>query len=154
MSTAAPEELDLPVAAVYPSQRETAKILGIKESRLSRANDGAIRVSGGIRFPPQLVLELAAKYRESSLNEVAGALLEHVRANAPEHEDHIKAEIDEFFATLSSPPLDPERFLDEARRTLPRRLFEQVRRAYEEGDGGKQIALASSDAVGATRAAH
>jgi hypothetical protein len=151
MSTTAPDDLDIPVAVAYPSQRQTAKLLGIKESRLSRANGEAIKLPGGVRFPPRVVLELGAAFRQRSLNEVAGDLLEHVHQHAPDYEEHVRSEIDEFFANRSTGPLDPDRFLEEARRTLPRRLFEQVRRAYEAGEGSKQVALASTDRGPAAR---
>lgn len=126
-------EEDLPYAKVYPSQREVARMLGIRESRLSKAQAGSVTVGGrGRHYAPGVVLGLAATYRQRTLNEVAGSLMEFIRESAPDYEPWMAQQLESFFAKRTLPAVDPARFLEEARRTLPRRLFEQVRNAYSE----------------------
>jgi hypothetical protein len=93
----------------------------------------AVATGRGRHYSPTSVLTLAARYRRRTLNEVAGSLMDRTRRLAPESTDAVRAEIEKFFADRPSPAIDRDRFLDEARRSLPRRLFEQVQRAYADG---------------------
>jgi hypothetical protein len=119
-------------------------MLGVSEARVSRSTFDAIPVGGRSKhYRPRVVLEAAASYRQRSLNEVAGDLVAYAATNAPEHEADVRQEVEDFFATRVTPPIDKERFLDQARRTLPRRLYTQIKRAYEHGSDDVQINFAS-----------
>jgi hypothetical protein len=135
---------DIPVARASPSQREAAKLLGISEARLSRSEFEPIPAGARSKhYSPRVLLEAAAFYRERSLNEVAGDLVAYASQHAPEHAEVVREEVEDFFSSRATPPIDPERFLEEARRTLPRRLYAQIKRAYEDGSDDVEINFAS-----------
>lgn len=119
----------------WPSQRDAARMLGVDESTLSRRSDVERERYGEreLRLPPAEVLRLADAYRRRSVNAVAADLLKLARDRAPELEGAVRSEIDEYFARRAPIPIDNERFLAQARRTLPRALYEQVERAYSAG---------------------
>jgi len=140
-------DVDIPIAVAYPSQRETASILRVSESSLSRAATNGVEPlqvgDRGRRYSPQMILQLATHYRKRSLNEVAGDIVAYANEHAPDYEPEIRTEVENFFAARTTPPIDKQRFLEEARRTLPRRLYEQIKRAYDEGAEAGQIHFVS-----------
>lgn len=129
-------DLNIPIAVTYPSQRETAKMLGVSESSLSRSKiDGIEPYNVGERgrhYSPKMILELAAHHRKRSLNEVAADIMAYSNAHSPEYEPQVRAEVEDYFAARATPAIDRQRFLEEAKRTLPRRLYEQIKNAYDE----------------------
>ena len=153
MEASTATDLDIPIAVAYPSQRETAKILRVSESSLSRSKADVAEAfhvgDRGRRYSPRMILELAAHHRKRSLNEIAGDIVAYASAHAPDYEPRVRAEVEDFFAARATPPIDKQRFLEEARRTLPRRLYEQIKHAYDEGAEAGQIHFVShgSDAV-------
>lgn len=127
------DEAAVPPSA-YPNQREAARMLGISESTLSRRSDLATIPVGERerRYPTVSVLGAASFYKKRTLNQVAGDLLSHAAAADPAYRDLVQEEIDHYFKQRV-PPLDPQRFLDEARRTLPRHLYDRVLQTYQVG---------------------
>jgi hypothetical protein len=153
MATQELRERDVPVARAYPSQREAAKLLGVSETRLSRSSDFEA-ITAGARskhYAPTVLLEAAAFYRRRSLNEVAGDLIAYTVEHAPEYEQDVRADIESFFASRATPPINREQFLEEARRTLPRRLYGQIKRAYEHGSDDVRINVASEETPASAR---
>jgi hypothetical protein len=140
--------IDLEPVTAFPTQREVAAMLRVGESRLSKLNAERITVSPReVRYRPRVVLELAAHYRKRSLNEVAGDLVSYAQEHAPELLENVRQEIEDFFANRATPPVDRAVFLQEARRTLPRRVFEQVRKAYDVGGAqGEPLEFVSASA--------
>lgn len=136
------EEIDkLPVLA-YPSQREAAAMLDVSESTLSRSEAPAITVgSRGRRYRPSAILAEAAKHKRRSLNEVAAELIRYANEREPERAVEVRREVEEFFEERQRPPVDAERFLKEARQTLPPRLYAQVKRAYDLEVSGHAVQL-------------
>ena len=136
------QDLEAGTVLAYPTQREAAAFLGISESTLSRSHLTGIRAGGrGLRYRPADVLGEAMKHKRRSLNEIAADLLAYARENAPSRADEVRAEIETFFERRPRPVLDSERFLAEAERTLPRRLYEQVKQAYEYDGEGEPLQL-------------
>jgi hypothetical protein len=136
------DDLDSGTVLAYPTQREAARMLGISESTLSRSKLDGIRAGArAVHYRPTVILTEAAKHKRRSLNEVAADLLRYARDNAAGSVDHVQGEIEDFFATRQRPPVDGDRFLAEAERTLPRRLYEQVKRAYDYNVDGRPIQL-------------
>jgi len=140
MSTPALQDLaehhrgEVAVAVAYPSQTAAAKMIGISDAQLSRSSFPAHRAGGrGKHYAPRVVLEAAADYRRRSLNEVAGELIAYAEESAPEYKQRVREEVEEFFANRPAPAIDPDKFLEEARQTLPSRLYAHVKRAYEQG---------------------
>lgn len=148
MSTAQVDETLIPVAVAYPSQSVTARILGISEAQLSRRKFEYVPAGGrGKHYRPRVVLEAAEIYRRRSLNEVAGDLIAYAVERAPEaYRQEVRQEVEDFFATRGSSSIDRERFLAEAQRTLPRRLYAQVKRAYDHGSRDFELNVASEQA--------
>ncbi|MGO9321166.1 MAG: hypothetical protein ACLQBY_10255 [Solirubrobacteraceae bacterium] len=141
-----PAERDIPVARAYPSQREAAELLGVKEARLSRSDFEPIPAGARSKhYPPRVLLEAAAFYRERSLNEVAGDLIAYATQHAPDHADQVRAEVEDFFGSRATPSIDREQFLEQARRTLPRRLYTQIKRAYENGSDDVRVNIPGDD---------
>jgi hypothetical protein len=141
-----PIDSEAPPLVVYPSQREAAKILRISESTLSRSSaTGLPSGERGRRYSARTVLEEAAKHRRRSLNEVAADLMAYARAHSPEAAQVVEGEIQDFFGSRERPHVEPEHFLAEARRSLPRRLYEQVKHAYEEGLEEAPVQLVGRD---------
>lgn len=132
-SKARDEDVDLALA--WPTQAAAAQMLGLSASILSRRQDLAFATVGakGRHYSPAAVLEAGVIYKRRSLNAIAAKLLAYARHNGPQHLESVQGEIESFFAERPAPPVDRERFLKEARRALPRRLFREVERAFEEG---------------------
>jgi hypothetical protein len=126
-------DADLAPASAYPSQREAAEMIGISESALSRSEVQAIQAGRGRHYRPTDVLDLTAHYRQRTLNEVAGMLIARAEQCGDDAAARVRDDIENYFAALQPPEVDRSLFLEEARRTLPRRLYEQVLRAYEDG---------------------
>lgn len=119
--------------AAYPTLRQAARLIGVHASSLSRRDLPLEHAGREARFPPRLVLELAAHYRRRDEYEVGGALLDYALAHAPDRVGEIEAEIERYFEETGGrdTPLDTDRFLEEARRHLPPALYAQVERAYQ-----------------------
>lgn len=129
-------EGDVDLVRAWPNQRAAAEMLGISESALSRNTDFEFEPVGGQarHYRPRIVLEAGASYKRRSLNAIAAGLLAHASEHGrSEHFEPVKAEIDGFFAHRSTVPIDRERFLRDASRALPRRLFHEVQRAFDQG---------------------
>jgi hypothetical protein len=77
------------------------------------------------------VLQIARIAQRTSLEEVAGSLLEWTEQSHPEALKRTTAEIDAFFAELS-PPLatSTDDFVAELRATLPRRWADKAERIW------------------------
>lgn len=123
------------LATQWPNQRETAEMLGISESTLSRRTDLDFETAGHARhYRPTTILQAGAIYKRRSLNELAAELIAFAQKNGgEEYAEQVRAEVDEFFANRPGVPVDRERFLKEAQRALPRRLFREVQRAFDQG---------------------
>jgi hypothetical protein len=131
--------LDIPIAAdealvAYPSQAEAARMLRVTEGGLKKWNGAQPERMGarGRRYRPSDVLAAAAHFRKRSLNAVAYELVQYAEEHAPEQAAEVRHEVEEFFRNRDRPPVPRDQFLKEARRTLPRRLYEQVRHSYEQ----------------------
>jgi hypothetical protein len=139
------DETHIAVAKAYPSQAAAAKMLAISEAQLSRSEHRALPAGArGRHYSPRTILEAAVEYRRRSLNEVAGDLIAYAAKHAPEHEDEIREDVEEFFAEQQTPEINRDKFLEEARRTLPARLYTEVKRAYDITDSAA-LNYASSD---------
>lgn len=132
---------------IYPTMSQAAAVLGVSASTLSRRRDLACERMGerDKRVPVAEVLRLAAVYRKRSINGVAADLIRHVRERAPAHVEQVEEEVERFFEQLQAPAASAERFLAEARRALPRKLYREVERVYRGGDGRRPPALVSAD---------
>ena len=118
----------------YPNLTAAAHILGISPSTLSRRDD-LISENRGDRdrvVPASEVLRLARIYRMRSLNDVAQALIEHARQEAPDELPGLVEEIERFFEQETEDlGLDREQFLALAQQWLPEPLFAEVKRMVE-----------------------
>jgi hypothetical protein len=125
---------------IYPTMSQAAALLGVSASTLSRRQDLACERMGerDKRVPVAEVLRLAAIYRKRSINEVAADLLRHVRERDPSHIEQVEEEIERFFVQLAAPAASADRFLSEAKRALPEKLYLEVERVYR--DGGQRSA--------------
>jgi hypothetical protein len=118
----------------YPNLTEAASLLGVSVATLSRQKLDGIRMGGrDIRLSPTEVLAQADFFKRRPLTEVAGELVERAYKVAPEVADNVLAEVDKVLSARpslrSGSAID---FLSEARRILPRRLFAQIARYYQE----------------------
>jgi len=128
--------LDISLLA-YPTLTETAGLLGVSASTLSRRDDLVCERMGerDKRIPVGEVLRLAVVYRKRSLGEVAADLISRARKHSPRDADHVQEEIERFFEQSESPALSDSAFLAEAKRALPAEMYEQVRRVCEASEG-------------------
>jgi hypothetical protein len=125
------QTIDIPLLA-YPTLTEVARLLGVSASTLSRRGDLVCERMGkrDKRITATEVMRLAALYRKRSLGEVATGLVHHAHEHAPQHEGHVREEIERFFEQREPAVVSPDQFLAEAERALPVELYEQVRRVY------------------------
>lgn len=116
----------------YPTLRRAAKMIGVSASSLSRRPLAVERAGREKRLAPSTVLELAAYYRKRDEYEVGGALVEYALEHAEEYAPQVEAEVDAYLRATGErdAPLDSDRFLAEARRSLPEDVYEQVERIY------------------------
>ena len=128
--------LDISLLA-YPTLTETARLLGVSASTLSRRDDLVCERMGerDKRIPAGEVMRLAAVYRKRSLGEVAADLIGRAREGSPRDAEHVQEEIERFFEQSGSPAVSEGAFLAEAKRALPAELYEQVRRVYGASEG-------------------
>jgi hypothetical protein len=77
------------------------------------------------------ILRIAAQARRASIEEVAGALLEHASHDPAQHEA-VQAEIDSYLAEVRQPPQPAlaDEFLAELREALPQQYAKQAERIY------------------------
>jgi hypothetical protein len=126
-------------------------MLDISSARLLRSEFKSVKAGGRMgAYSPQTILEAAAHYRKRCLNEVALDIVRYAAKHVPALEEQIGEEVNHFFATRKHPPIDRAKFLEEARRTLPARLYAQVKHTYDRELPGFSLNFASeseSDAV-------
>lgn len=127
----------------YPTLTETARLLEVSASTLSRRDDLACERMGerDKRVPAGEVMRLAAVYRKRALSEVAADLIARAHERSPQHAEHVQEEIERFFEQREPPGLPDGAFLAEAERGLPPELYEQVRRVYHVSGGTRSPAL-------------
>ncbi|HEU4906671.1 MAG TPA: hypothetical protein VFT19_11245 [Solirubrobacterales bacterium] len=131
---------DVDLVAAWPNQHVAAEMLGVSGSTLSRRDDLEFEVAGARtrHYRPAAVLRAAAYYKRRSLNAVAAKLIAHAREHGGEDRaGEVQTEVDAFFAQRPSEPVDRERILREARRALPRQLYLEVQRAFEQDVAGE-----------------
>jgi hypothetical protein len=118
----------------YPNLTEAAHLLGVSVATLSRQKLNGIRMGGrDIRLSPTEVLAHADFFKRRPLTEVAGELVERAYKVAPEVADNVVAEVDKVLSARPSLRSGTAiHFLAEARRVLPRRLYAQIARYYQE----------------------
>jgi hypothetical protein len=122
----------------YPNLKQAARILNVSSTWLACHEDvkeRAIQRASERVLPPDLLLELASRYRTRRLGAVASDLLDLAVKNAPEYVDEVEDEIDAALSALRAPVAIPDaaEFLRVAKRSLPPELYEQVERAYRAG---------------------
>lgn len=130
--------LDISLLA-YPTLTETARLLGVSASTLSRRDDLVVERMGerDKRVPAGEVMRLAVVYRKRSLGEVAVGLIGRARERSPQDAEYVQDAIERFFEQSESPPVLSEgAFLTEAKRALPAELYEQVRQVYRASGNG------------------
>jgi hypothetical protein len=134
------QTLDISLLA-YPTLTETARLLGVSASTLSRRDDLVAERMGerDKRVPAGEAMRLAAVYRKRSLGEVAADLIARAREHSPQHTEHVQEEIERFFEQSEPPVLPDGAFLTEAERALPTELYEQVRRVYRASGMGAGV---------------
>jgi hypothetical protein len=125
------QTLDISLLA-YPTLTETARLLNVSASTLSRRGDLVVERMGerDKRVPPGEVMRLAAVYRKRSLGEVAADLIARAREHSPQHAEYVQGEVERCFEQGGSPTVSEGEFLAEAERALPAELYEHVRRVY------------------------
>jgi hypothetical protein len=128
--------LDISLLA-YPTLTETARLLGVSASTLSRRDDLVCERMGerDKRVPAGEVMRLAVAYRKRSLGEVAADLIGRAREGSPRDVEYVHEEIERFFEQRESPAVSEGAFLAEAKRALPAELYEQVQRVYRASEG-------------------
>jgi hypothetical protein len=118
----------------YPNLTEAARLVGVSVATLSRQKLHGVRAGGrDIRLSPTEVMAQADFFKRRPLSQVAGELVQRAHDVAPEVAIHVLDEVDRVLSTR--PSLRPRAavdFLAEARRVLPRRLFAQIARYYQE----------------------
>ena len=139
------QTLDIPLLA-YPTLTESARLLSVSASTLSRRGDLECERMGerDKRISAREVMRLAAIYRKRSLGEVAADLVARAQQGSPAYAEHVEEEIERFFEDRSSSIPVESGFLEEAKRALPADLYEQVRQVYETSLDGKRPALVSA----------
>lgn len=136
ITTYAPARRDTRVSPgllqAYPTLRQAAKMIGVTTSSLSRRPLDFEQTGREKRLPPTTVLELAAYYRKRDEYEVGGALVDYALEHAEEFVPQVEAEVDGYLRATADrdAPLDSDRFLAEARRSLPDDVYETVERIY------------------------
>ena len=125
--------LNIPLIA-YPTLTQTAKLLGVSTSTLSRRNDVAVELMGARdkRVPAAEVLRLAAIYRKRSINEIAYDLIEYAREHAPAYASAVEEEVERFFEQLPPPVLSARDFLADLKLAVPDEVYRQLERVYHE----------------------
>ena len=126
------DRVSVALLAAYPTLRQAARMVGVSPSSLSRRNLPVEHVAGvGDKLRPRLVLELAAYYRRRDEYEVGGALVDYAQTHAPDYLGEVEHEIDAYFKDTSKrdASLETGRFLEDARRRLPAKLYAQVERS-------------------------
>ena len=117
-----------------------------RQSTLSRREDVHTEHHGEreLRIPPREVLRLADVYRRRPINAVAGELLALARRRDVTLAEDVRVEVDAYFAGRVPAQIDRSGFLAEAKRMLPRALYEQVELACNAGVRDEAPELLSS----------
>jgi hypothetical protein len=119
--------------AAYPSLSEASKIIGVAASTLSRRGDIRFITRGNqLRVPPHEVIRLNRYYRRRTDYEVGGALQQLADARSPAHADSVEERIQAAFEGIPAALLSVDDFLKEARKGLPKKLYLEIERIYQE----------------------
>lgn len=137
MTHSAPLSIDDPdLIATWPTEDAAAVMLGVTGSVLAGRDDLERELvdSTSRHYRPTAVLCAGADYKRRSLNALAAKLIAYAREHGDEqHAERVRAEIDDFFASRPTVPVDKGRILKQARRALPRQLYVGVQRAFDQG---------------------
>ena len=132
-------DVDARKRAAYPTLRQSAGMLGVTASSLSRRRGLKTEPFGRERrLAPLTVMELAAYYRRRSEYDVAGSLLDYAVKHAPAVAEEVERELDAYLQATSErdAPLDADAFLETAKRHLPAALYGAVADAYNASRAG------------------
>jgi len=122
----------------YPTLTETAQMLAVNKSTVSKRAQRSESANGTRRLPPEEVLRLALEQRKVPLTQVAHALIQYAETHAPAHRTEIERAIQEFFAAdreRRSHRVSREDFLSQARALLDDQAFAELERRYDEAYG-------------------
>lgn len=131
----------------FPTLTETAVMIGVDKSTVSRAHITVVQAGANKRVLPEQLLGLALKKGKKPVTEVAAELINYTRVNAPDELANVEREVEEFFAvqrSRKSPLIPRDEFLAEARQFLTDEEFARMERRYDEALGRRPGDLVSS----------
>lgn len=130
----------------YPTLTQAAHILDVRPSTLSRRRDLHFEPMGREkRLTPATVMELAAYYRRRSQYEVAESLVQYARERAPEMLSRVEEEVDSAFSDNREGGISAQEFLEEARRSLPSAVYDEVCRLHRASSGRRARGVSGAD---------
>jgi hypothetical protein len=127
---------ELPVTAL-PTKAQAARMLCVHKSRLSRIGDLAVEEAGGRQYLlPETVLDLNHRFRHAVERKLARQLIDHAKANAPEHADEIGRRVRAWLrgaaAERPTPSIDRSQFLESWGAGLGPAELEVLARVYDQ----------------------
>lgn len=122
----------------YPTVTEAAAMAGVHKSTVSRNAEESIGAGANKRLPAREVLRIANEQKQVPLTQVAGALIEYAKRNAPGSLPEVRSQVEEFFAADRSRPkqtVSREEFLAQARDLMDDEEYRQVVERYDAAYG-------------------
>ena len=140
--------VEVPVTC-YPTRAQTAVMLGVAASTITRRSDlRSVRSGGREHVPARRVLELNAEYRKRITTELAHELLEHARAHSGAHAHLVEAELEEFFAAQRPDDALPrEQFLKALASMLTEEQLQAARELYEQAHGPRPTSMVAQPSI-------
>jgi hypothetical protein len=120
---------------VLPSVSQAAEWMGVAPSSVTRAvhrlQIDTLPWGRERRLDVPALLDIARALRRFSPEEIAGDLLDHVEATAPQHLSAVQADIDRYFKSRSRRQASsPEAVIADLHQALPLRYAKQAEEIY------------------------
>jgi hypothetical protein len=120
-------------ATVYPTLSEAAEMIGVTASTLSRKPGLGFITAGDRdhRIPGAEVIRWAEHFKRRAVDEVAFDVVAYARRRAPKYVKAVTSEVDSAVAGLyaAAPATKTSAFIADAKRFLPKQLYDAVARA-------------------------
>ncbi|MEJ7786436.1 MAG: hypothetical protein WKF96_16660 [Solirubrobacteraceae bacterium] len=122
----------------FPTVTETAAMLDINKSTVSKQAQDTEQANGTRRVPAAEVLRLALHHRKVPVTQVAQALIDYAGRHAPQERNEVERQVREFYALDRERPKEKvsrDQFLSEARKVLDERSYAELERRYDDAYG-------------------
>jgi BMFP domain-containing protein YqiC len=122
----------------YPTLTETAQLLDVNKSTVSKRAQRSESANGTRRLPPAEVLRLGREQRKVPLTQLAHTLVQYAERHAPAHRAEVERQVQEFFAAdreREKLQVSREEFLAQARVLLDDHAYAELEHRYDQTYG-------------------